>query len=240
MDSFDVCMEEFLDFFDRKYNEGRPVCEYYAAKDTTFSKNTGIVLKSDTFAELGGPMAVSCAFSILSGSSENIQDGRVRLMGTEIERTETPYPFGQVIIASGKLDCKSTLTFGRCQHLNPGIEGYMVKSSVKNVWGRVSNSAGEAGLTFEKLGEAVITTVKDNFPSLEAVEVMFVNSSSEDVEELIPVADKAQSAYQAIKEQVWSARGINIYDCAFHGNCDSCGDKKACDGIRTIAKNKRR
>jgi CO dehydrogenase/acetyl-CoA synthase beta subunit len=47
--------------------------------------NRGIVLRSDTFAELGNPEAGSCAILLATSDTGLIQDGRISILGNDIQ-----------------------------------------------------------------------------------------------------------------------------------------------------------
>jgi hypothetical protein len=60
---------------------------------------TGLVMKSETFLELGSPTAGSCAFALFTERPSLVDDGRVRLVGPDIqEACGGTLPVGPVII----------------------------------------------------------------------------------------------------------------------------------------------
>ena len=59
--------------------------------------SSGIILRGDTFAELGSPEAGSCACLLWTDDPSLISNGRVTLVGPELQESEgASLPFGQV------------------------------------------------------------------------------------------------------------------------------------------------
>ena len=63
----------------------------------------GIILRSDTYLELGNPLAGSCAFVLWTEKPSLIDDGKITLLGPDIpESAEKSLPFAQVLIVGGE------------------------------------------------------------------------------------------------------------------------------------------
>ncbi len=61
--------------------------------------NTGIILRDDTFVELGNPIAGSAAMVLWSDDSSLVVDGRITLVGPDVPESEgESLPFGQVLL----------------------------------------------------------------------------------------------------------------------------------------------
>lgn len=204
---------------------------------TGIGAGKGLVLKADTFLELGGPVAGSCAFTMQTSNMSLVNDDSILVIGSDIKRASKPMPFGQIITVAGEnLSDKDYIEVIKYQRISNYIEGYMVKSIGNNIWTRISKDLGTKDFNFFYLGAALISLIKDNMPKIIKAEVVFITSSREDVLNLEPIVNAVNSKYQNIKEKKWADRGVNIYDCAFHGNCSSCSDKNVCDEINKIAK----
>lgn len=203
---------------------------------------TGLVMKSETFVELGSPTAGSCALVLYTDALSRVQHGRTRLIGADIQESPagSTLPFGQVLIAGGEdlteADYPELL---ESQHVGDQIEGFMVKSTPGHIWGRVSTGAAERGFDFAFLGTALTGLVTSQVPKATAVEVLFVTSGRSDLELLNDIAASVGEIAQAMKERRWKERGIDIYDCAFGGHCSACPDKDVCDGVRKVAHTRR-
>jgi CO dehydrogenase/acetyl-CoA synthase beta subunit len=163
------------------------------------------------------------------------------LVGNDIEETDKPIPFGQIIMISGEdLTQEDYLNLIRVQSRNGYIEGHMVKSTGNNIWLRISNSLGSKGFDLKFYGSMLIDLIKSQSPNVKNVQVIFITSAKDDLKLFHAVAEDAKETYQSIKEKKWSKKGVNIYDCAFHGNCASCSEKNVCSEINKIAENKKK
>lgn len=200
-------------------------------------KGGSIVLRADTFLELGSPADGSCEMMLYTDCPELLQDGRVVLIGPDVGETAAAcLPFARVILFGGERVTESDYARLR-QSLNVSgqIEGYMEKSSPENIWCRISRQAFQNGLRFETLGSVLIHRIRSELPTIQAAEVLFVTSGWEDVVELDRVARPAREAARGISERIWKSRGIDLRGCVLGGECGLCKDKAACDSIRMIA-----
>ena len=192
-----------------------------------------IILRGETFAELGNPLAGSCAFVLWTDSPSLINDGKITLIGPDIpESAGASLPFGQVLLIGGKelqdQDHESLLQF---QYVSDQIEGYMIKSAPDRVWTRVGKKAAEKGFDFETLGKALMGICKSEEPRVEAMEILFVTSSKEDVNQLDSLAVQINKISRDIIKENWKVRGYDI-ECA--SDCSSCGEKVVCDNIKDV------
>lgn len=197
----------------------------------------GIVMKSDTFLELGSPATGSCAFALYTDHAALVQDNRIRLIGPDVQESPSAtLSFGQVIMAAGEaLTDQDYQSLIQSQYVGDQIEGYMVKSTPGHIWTRVSREAAGKGFCFEFLGMALIQLVKARIPGVTAAEIIFVTSNKADVQLLGEIDARVGVVAREIKARLWSDRGINIAECAFGGHCGSCDDKAVCDEVNKIA-----
>jgi len=199
---------------------------------------SGIVLRGDTFAELGSPEVGSCAFPLWTNNTSLVKDCSITLIGPDIiESQGASLPFGQIIIAEGeKLSDKQHSALDEGQYISDQIEGYMVKSTPGRMWTRVSNKAAENGFGFEALGKALMGIYRSRVPEVERMEVVFVTSSKEDVKQLEEIAAQVRKIGKDIVRENWLARGYDILECTFGWDCGSCPDKSVCDDIKELVK----
>jgi CO dehydrogenase/acetyl-CoA synthase beta subunit len=209
-----------------KLREGLPV-------EVGPNANPGIILRSDTFLELGNPQAGSCAALLWTDRPSLIRDGRITLFGPDIQDSAAAsLPFGQILMVGGEgLDQEDHEKLQQAQHVADQIEGYMVRSASQSLWSRVSKDAAAKGFDFETLGKALMGLVKAGAPAVSAVEVLFVTTSKEDVKRLDGVVSGVKEIGRNILKETWKARGYDL-DCDF--NCDSCTDQSVCDDIRDV------
>jgi CO dehydrogenase/acetyl-CoA synthase beta subunit len=193
----------------------------------------GIILRSDTYLELGNPLAGSCAFVLWTEKPCLVKDGKITLLGPDIlESADGSLPFAQILIVGGEeLSDKDHESLVQHQYVSDRIEGYMIKSAPDRVWSRVSKEAAEKGFDFETLGRALMGIVKSEEPRVQAMQIVFVTTSKEDVERLANIAAQIRKISKDIVKENWKIRGYDI-ECA--SDCSSCGEKVVCDDIREV------
>ena len=191
----------------------------------------GIILKEDTFVELGNPGVASCSFVVWSDEPSAVADGRITCIGPDIQHSEgQSLPFGQVVIVSGaELEEEHYPQLERTQYISDQIEGYMLRSVPRRVWSRVSNDAAARGFSFETLGRSLMSVFRGMNPLVEATEVVFVTSSKEDVDQLDEIAADVRKFSGELKKLMRQEDGT--YDCTEY-SCTTCDEKPVCDSIR--------
>jgi CO dehydrogenase/acetyl-CoA synthase beta subunit len=174
--------------------------------------------------------------------SSLVHDGRVTLVGPDVGEAGTKtLPLGQVLIVGGKALGKEDQTvLEQKQHISNLVEGYMVKSSPGRVWSRVSRGAAEKGFDFEMLGKALIAIFKTELPKIESVEVLFVTSGKEEMQQLEKIAGQVRVLGKAFRRDAWRAKGYDLVDCTMGTDCSSCDEKPTCDDIRDVVKIRKR
>jgi CO dehydrogenase/acetyl-CoA synthase beta subunit len=192
-----------------------------------------VILKEDTFVELGNPVNGSASMVLWTRQRELIQDGLITRMGPDVPDAEgQSLPFGQVILLGGtRLEDKDLAGLERASNLSSLLEGYMIRHVPRKLWSRVSRDAAEQGFSFETLGRALMAHYKQTFPLLEAVEILFVTSSKSDVEALEKIGLEAKGKSLSIRKLTRTEDGA--YECE-DLTCDECPEKPACDTIREV------
>ena len=195
----------------------------------------GLILREETFLELGSPEAGSCSFLLATDSPALVRDGRVTVIGPDIvESRGGSLPFGQVVMVRGEgLGEKELDELQRLLVVADQVEGYMVRSAPGSVWSRVSWDAAAKGFTFETLGRALRALVLSGSPRVEAVETLFVTSGRKDLAPLEAIAQQVRKIAREETRERWKVKGYDI-DCA--NDCSSCGDRPVCDDIRSVLK----
>ncbi|MDP2724853.1 MAG: hypothetical protein Q8O44_01130, partial [Syntrophales bacterium] len=124
------------------------------------------------------------------------------------------------------------LELEKAQYLILGeIEGYMIRSVPRRMWTRVSNEAGGKGFSFENLGRALMAILRSKLASVEAMEVLFVTSSKEDIEALESIAVEVEKVTNWFRKLKRSEGGL--YECTTD-DCDDCEEKTVCDTVREV------
>jgi CO dehydrogenase/acetyl-CoA synthase beta subunit len=202
-----------------------------------------LVLRGDTFLELGNPEVGSSSFLLWTDDPSLVKSGRVTLIGPDVPESEgASLPFGQVIIAGGKkLSGDKHELLERTQYVSDQIEGYMLKSMSRQAWSRISKDAAAKGFSFETLGKALMALFKSSAPEVEAVEIVFVTTSKEDLQPLEELGEQIREISKNVTKEIWKAKGYDI-ECFSAVECSECPDKGVCDDIKemmTVRKKKK-
>jgi CO dehydrogenase/acetyl-CoA synthase beta subunit len=245
--AFDVYVKKIAEYVEGMRRKRRQTREMnYPAGDTNLIEGlpvrvgsgaqASVILKEDTCVELGNPSTASCAFLLWTENLSLVRDGRITLIGPDIhESTGKSLPFGQVLIMGGtglKEEHQTTLEWG--QYISDRIEGYMIRSVPQRMWSRVSKEAAGKGFCFETLGRALVGIFKSELPMVEAMEILFVTSSKEDVEELGSIAIQVEKIAREIKRERFFIADDGAYVCTTGLDCSVCPDKAVCDSIREM------
>jgi CO dehydrogenase/acetyl-CoA synthase beta subunit len=194
---------------------------------------SGIILRDDTYVELGNPEAGSSSFILFTDKPELVQNGRITVIGPDIkESAGKSLAFGQVLIVGGKdLDDNDHEALKHAGFIGDQIEGYMVRSFTQNIWSRVSRTAADKGFSLEMLGRALMSLYKTGNIKIESMEVIFVTSGKDDIKKMGEIAVQVQKITRELVKQTWKVRGVDI-DCV--SDCSTCNDKPVCDDIREV------
>ena len=195
----------------------------------------GLVLRSDTFLELGNPEVGSASFLLWTNDTSLVKNGWITLIGPDIPESEgASLPFGQVIIVAGKkLSSDKHELVERTQYVSDQIEGYMLKSMPRQTWSRISKDAARKGFSFETLGKALIAIFKSSVPEVEAVEVIFVTTSKEDLQPLDEMGEQIREISKNMTKEIWKSKGYDI-ECFSPLDCKNCPDSAVCDEIKEM------
>ncbi|MFW6125710.1 MAG: hypothetical protein ACOC58_01270 [Chloroflexota bacterium] len=242
MKAYEIHLAMVRQFIEEMKRAGREVTESYYDTDRDSLVNglpvavgtqdrSNIILKEDTFVELGNPSIASCAFLIWSDDPSVVEDGRVTVIGPDIQDSEgQSLPFGQVIIVGGTgIKEENYLDLERTQFASDQIEGYMLRSVPRRVWSRVSREAAGKGFSFETLGRALMAIFRAKHSLVESTEVVFVTSSKEDVERLDEIAAGVRKFSGEVRKLVRQDDGT--YECTEY-NCSTCDNQEVCDAVR--------
>lgn len=192
-----------------------------------------ILLRGDTFVELGSPDAGSAVLTLWTNSTALVAESRITVIGPDIpEAANGSLPFGQIVMVGGRefgSEEHSALT--QAQVVADQIEGYMARGAGQTLWSRVSKDAAAKGFCFETLGRALMMLIRTSVPKTQTIEIVFVTSGKSDVKQLNEIAEPAQAMGREIVKEHWKAKGFDL-DCDL--DCSSCHDQAVCDDIRDV------
>ena len=253
METYDLYMQKLGELVEEMRRRGQPVREFDVAADPRAliaelplcvgpGSQAGIILRGDTYAELGHPSAGSCAFVMWTTDTSLVRDGRVTLVGPDVQEAEArKLPLGQVLVVGGKdLSQQEQPALEQKQYTASLLEGYMVKSTPGRVWSRVSRGAAAKGFGFEVLGKALIAILKTELSKIESVEILFVTSGKEEIKQLEDIAGQVRVLGKAFRREAWRSKGFDLVDCTMGTDCNSCDEKPTCDDIRDVVKIRKR
>ncbi len=195
--------------------------------------NDGIILRSDTFVELGNPVAGSTSVVLWTRDTSLLTDGRISLIGPDIPESEgASLPFAQVLLVGGHmLSPADHGALQQCHHIGDEIEGYMLRSTSEHVWGRVSRQVAAKGFDFEALGRAHLHVVKSAQPRVTDVEIIFITAGKAEVQSLTDLAARSKETGSELVHEVWREQGYDA-DCSL--DCNACSSKPVCDEVRDL------
>ncbi len=191
-----------------------------------------ILLSSDTAVELGSPRTESSSFFLCTSDHEKIQDGKITLIGPDLNETDSrQLPFGKVVLLAGH-DFTEDNFFDRYQELNRlrfrlSLYGYMMRAVLQEnkEWSRVGKDALRKGFSFRVLGSELIRAMK-SLDYIDRASVIFVTASEEDVRKLKPIGDKANKVMRAMNKV------FEKIDC----DCASCDYSDVCSEVEGLKK----
>jgi CO dehydrogenase/acetyl-CoA synthase beta subunit len=247
---FDAYIEKMAEYVEAMRTNGRQVNVFSAPTSIDKLKEglpvkvgpgagSGIILRDDTYVELGNPEIGSSSFMLFTDKTEIIKEGRITVIGPDIkESAGKSLPFGQVLMISGRdLDDSDHEALRHAGFIGDQIEGYMVRSFTQSIWSRVGKDAAGKGFSLETLGRALMALYKSDHSKIESMEIVFVTSGKEDIKKLDEIAVQVQKITKELVKNTWKIRGVDI-DCA--SDCSTCNDKPVCDDIKEILKEKKK
>lgn len=189
-----------------------------------------LILSQDAAVELGNPKEVSASFLLWSEQAEDIQNGRLRLIGPDLpESAGRSLPFGKVVLIHG-YGFTAENTYPRYREMEGlryemDLKGYMMRavSQYQREWSRVSREALNQGFSFGVLGSAVLKSFQ-RLEYVAAVEVLFVTSASEQVAALKSIGDQAGRIIGA----------MNKMSVEMSFDCDSCEYGDVCGDVADL------
>lgn len=190
-----------------------------------------IVISSDTGVELGSPGEESFSFILWVSEPDIVRDGAVSVIGPDLpESAGKNLPFGKVVIAAVKgLDEKNNYDLYRELNLlkyDIDLKGYMVKGLPHNCreWVRISREALARGFTLGIVGGSLFEIFhKKDF--IDAVEVIFITSSGEDVRDLRNLSERAVEVVNAMRKMAVE-ESYDCFGCKYNSICNEMNELK--------------
>ena len=192
-------------------------------------ERAAIVLNEDTWIEFGNPNTISTALALVTQNIDLIDDGAITLIGPDIPEARGSLAFAQILlIASDQIQDEDYRRINSLQY-ETELKGYMIKTvpSSLTIWSRVSKDSAAEGFCFEILGRAIMESYKSRF-DIPSIEILFVTSSREDVEELEELRQKVTRIISAMSKMMEEMS----FDCSSCEYLDVCGDVRQLAALR--------
>ena len=197
-----------------------------------------IILSTDTAIELGHPQTESLAFLMWSDLPDKVTDGRITLIGPDLDGLAWgKAPFGKIILVRVH-GFTGENAYDRFQEMDMirlrlGLEGYMIRAvpQKNREWGRIGKQALKDGMSLAIIGNKLIREYR-KLEYVDAAEAIFITSSAEDICTFRPTSEKAAQIIRAMNK---------IFD-NLEFDCGACGFKDVCDevaGLRDMHKRAR-
>ena len=177
------------------------------------------IRKEEMFVEFGGGR--SPAFELLRfRPAQEVQDGRIRVIGPEIEDiTEgSAVPLGLIVEVTGrsmKKEYEPVLERRIHNFVNYG-EGTWHVAQRDIIWVRISKEAVAHGVRIEHLGKLIAAKFRMDFPDLlDAVQVTLIT----DEKEVLAAKKEAERVYEERDERI---RGMKDTDVDTYYSCTLC------------------
>jgi CO dehydrogenase/acetyl-CoA synthase beta subunit len=235
LEIFDDDIRWLREYLESRRSQGRDVRSLDSGErdrripDFFNNEKTTIVLSEDTWLELGNPKTNSTAPVLVTENLDLVHDGAITLVGPDIPEVRGSLPFAQILlIASDQLQEEDYRKINSFQY-ELELRGYMIKAipSSLNIWSRVSEESVGEGFSFEVLGRAIVDRYKSTF-DIPSMEVVFVTSSEEDVEEFEELRHKVTRILSAMNKMIEELS----FDCSSCEYLDVCGDVRQLGALR--------
>ena len=212
-------------------------------KESQIGVNLGnykeIILQEETKLELGGFNKKS--FSLVHPINNSLykkilNDKQITLIGPEIKDiSELSIDFGMIVLIGGKdITEKDLEILKRFNFISDGIEGFLIRSIPRRFWCRLSSTLIQKKFSFQFLGNAIFYLYDQKFGDMiESMEIIFVSSYSEIIEEFINITSKIREQNNkrwAEKIEEWRKR----IDCEYDWGCEICPYREACYEIKQV------
>ena len=191
-------------------------------------------MSEDVGVELGNPREESVSFVIWTETQNEARDGIISVIGPDLQVSQgESLPFGKVVIVGGK-GFNEENSYDKHREMegmryDVDLKGYMLRavSQYQREWSRVSNDALSSGFSFSILGGVLIDKFKEK-DYIDAVEVIFVTSSREDVKELRGISKGVARVIGAMNKMIEEMS----FDCSTCEYADVCTDVSELRKIR--------
>lgn len=187
---------------------------------------SALILVRDSAYELGGSDYPSVG---LTAVTENLDvESGVEVIGKDLSQISADTPFAKIVLLKIKsITADEQTLFNTVKELEyvkykVNVRGFMARASAMNFREqvRVGKDAVKQGITFEKVGNALIKAYLQN-PNVTSAKIIFVTDNSIDFDYLTSTAEKIREVTKTLN---------HILDNVIV-DCKSCNLKPICDTV---------
>lgn len=222
-----------IDFFDAYIEKAQNLLDGFPSERFAYnprnvaqvSSRSELVLLRDAAYELGGSDLSSVGFSLVTSKSF---ESETLVVGNDLGKIKSDVPFAKIVILGVEdFSGDEQTLFNEIKDLEHAkyklnVEGFMTRASSMNhrEQVRVSKQALKDGLTFERIGNTLISEyLKEK--GVKAVRIIFATDAVVCYEELTKIAEKTSDILDAFN---------HMYDNLMV-DCKSCNLKAICDEV---------
>jgi CO dehydrogenase/acetyl-CoA synthase beta subunit len=230
MHLLDKCIHDTRNYIDIK-KKTVPSQVFKADRSITWprSENSGLVLMPDLAVELGSPDVASVSFQTWTQDASIVNDETITIIGSDISKTcDQNLSFGKIIIAEVEgFNENNAAERTREMFLSKfdlSLKGFMLKSASNYMaeWCRISIDAVDNNFSFQVLGSSLINELK-KLDYVRSVEIIFVTSSKEDVNELFEIGNRSVRIVNALSKMV-NEMSYDCGECEFQDICEDADE----------------
>jgi len=194
-----------------------------------------IILSSDTVIELGHPQTESLAFLMWTDSPDKVSDGGITVIGPELsELASGKAPLGKITLIGGHGFTEDN-AYERFQEMDMvrtrlSLQGHMLRAvpQQNREWSRISKDALKKGFSLKMLGNELIREYR-KLEYVDAVEVIYLTTSAEDIQRLRPTGEKVSQIVRAMNK-IFDNLELDCAACDYSDVCDEV------EGLRDMHK----
>ncbi|MEM2978373.1 MAG: hypothetical protein QXM46_03700, partial [Candidatus Hadarchaeales archaeon] len=221
MKLFDEDLRSLRGLLQKGEREGRVKKLTPLDPDGFLGEGSEVVLKEETWVELGPPELPSFSSVLLTETSGLVEEGRISLWGEDLPQLKGEVPFAQLCVVESREIRDEEYRRLNLVPLRIRLRGYMVRGlpSQMRLWSRVSREGVERGLSLSVVGGALLRALRSGFP-VSSVEVVF-STCEEGVRALWGMGEKARKIAGAIGKMV---EEVSL-------DCDRCDYRDVCGSV---------
>ena len=195
-----------------------------------------IILQEETGLELGGSDKNSFSVVFPISELELIQDGKISILGHEINSIEnSSVDFGIFLLigVDNALENQNQ-DLKQMNFISNSIEGYLIRTIPRRFWCRISSSVIKNNFSFEFLGNAIQHLYRQKFEKLiKSTEIIFINSYPESIKQFIDASAEIYARSKKkwkVKIEEWKKK----IDCEYDWGCEICPYKEECFNVKEV------